>query len=305
MIERKFVEKQKKEFRIQETISDSLNNVGHSHTKLQNTPLGEKIIIHTSRPGLVVGRKGRNIIMLNKILKERFELNNPQIEIVEVEHPDLDPIIVAERISSTLERFGLNRFKGAMHRALSEVLNAGALGAEITVSGKVPSARARTWRVFGGYLKKSGDMAKTVVRQATALAHMRSGVVGVTVKIMPQVKRPDDISFRDEPLSVTEVEEVVKVVEEKPKKKKRSSTISAKKTTTKEKTTKKKQTAITEEKQVEEQETVTKQEDKTQQEQVTETVVPSDDSQKEKISEENTADKNVTEGHEHDKKTNE
>ena len=228
MIERKFVENRKKEFRIQETISSSLNNVGHSHTQLLYTPLGEKIIIHTSRPGLVVGRKGKNIIMLNKLLKTKFNLDNPQIEINEVENPNLDPIIVAERIASTLERFGLKRFKGSMHRALSDVLDAGALGVEITVSGKVPSARARTWRVFGGYIKKCGDMATDVVRKATALARMRSGVVGIGVKIMPNVSRPDDISLREEPLIVKE--EVV--VEKKTTKKK---------TTTKKRTNARKQ----------------------------------------------------------------
>ena len=138
MIERKFVKQNKKEFRIQETVSSSLHNVGHSRTQLQHTPLGEKIIIHSSRPGLVVGRKGRNITMLNKLLKHTFRLDNPQIEISEIEEPNLDPVIVAERIASTLERFGLNRFKGAMHRSMADVLAAGALGVEITVSGKVP-----------------------------------------------------------------------------------------------------------------------------------------------------------------------
>jgi len=61
MIERKFVAQKIKEFQIEEYISQSLENVGHSHTKMVKTPLGEKIVISASRPGLIVGRKGQNI----------------------------------------------------------------------------------------------------------------------------------------------------------------------------------------------------------------------------------------------------
>ena len=100
MIEREFVNQRKREFQSQEFIAESMKNVGHSHTKLQKTPLGEKITIYTSRPGLVVGRKGQNISKLTKTLKEKFNFENPQIEISEVENVNLDATIVAERIAS-------------------------------------------------------------------------------------------------------------------------------------------------------------------------------------------------------------
>ena len=76
MIERKFVAQKIKEFQIEEYITQSLNNVGHSHTKMIKTPLGEKIVIYTSRPGLIVGRKGQNIKLLTKTLKRKFNLEN-------------------------------------------------------------------------------------------------------------------------------------------------------------------------------------------------------------------------------------
>jgi small subunit ribosomal protein S3 len=139
MIERKFVDEKIKEFQIQEFIGTMLNNAGHSHTKLVRTPLGEKIIIFASRPGLVVGRKGENIKKLTITLKKKFKLENPQIEISEVENPNLDAQIVAERIASTLERFGSQKFKGVGHKTMSDVMSAGALGVEIIISGKGPS----------------------------------------------------------------------------------------------------------------------------------------------------------------------
>ena len=78
MIERKFVAQKIKEFQIEEYITQTLKNVGHSHTKMVKTPLGEKIVIYTSRPGLIVGRKGQNIKQIfkkitKKILKHTAE----------------------------------------------------------------------------------------------------------------------------------------------------------------------------------------------------------------------------------------
>ncbi|RMF07222.1 30S ribosomal protein S3 [Candidatus Woesearchaeota archaeon] len=196
MIERQFVNQKKKEFQIQEFIANELKRVGHSMTRIQRTPLGEKVIIHASRPGLVVGRKGANIKQLTKVLKKKFKLENPQIEIAEVENVNLDPQIVAERISTSLERYGLNRFKGIGHRVMEDVMNAGAIGVEILISGKVPSSRAKRWRFYQGYLKKSGDIAINGVKTAYSIAKLKTGVVGIQVRIMPpDLKLPDDIKL--------------------------------------------------------------------------------------------------------------
>ena len=194
MIERKFVAQKMKEFQIEEYITQSLENVGHSHTRMIKTPLGEKIIISASRPGLIVGRKGQNIKQLTKTLKRRFNLENPQIEISEVESPQMDASIVAEKIVDALEKFGSEKFKAICHKIMTEVMRSGALGIEIVISGKVPSARAKSWRFYSGYLKKCGDIAVMGVRESHAQAHLKTGIVGVKVKIMPpDIKLPDDI----------------------------------------------------------------------------------------------------------------
>lgn len=194
MIERKFVAEKMKEFQVQEFIANSLKNVGHSHTKIMRTPLGDKVVIYASRPGLVVGRKGENIKKLTNTLKKKFNLENPQIEIAEVENPNLDAQIVAERIASTIERFGISKFKAIGHKTMTDVMNAGALGVEIIISGKVPSQRAKSWRFYNGYLKKCGNIAVEGVKRAQAAAQMNTGSIGVKVAIMPpDVKLPDDI----------------------------------------------------------------------------------------------------------------
>ena len=212
MIERKFVAQKMKEFQIQEYITQNLENVGHSHTKMVKTPLGEKIIIFASRPGLIVGRKGQNIKQLTKTLKKRFDLENPQIEISEVENPNLDANIVAEKIVDSLEKFGSEKFKAIGHKIMADVMRSGALGIEIVVGGKVPSARAKSWRFYSGYLKKCGDIAIVGVRKANAQAQLKTGIIGVKVSIMPpDIKLPDDIKLVEQKdVSVEEIKEKTK-----------------------------------------------------------------------------------------------
>ena len=74
MIERKFVAENLKEFQIEEYLRSVLGKAGLSYIKMQRTPLGEKILICSSRPGLIVGKSGSNITKLTKELKERFNL---------------------------------------------------------------------------------------------------------------------------------------------------------------------------------------------------------------------------------------
>lgn len=205
-IERKFVKQNLKEFRIKQHVETSLSRVGLAGVKLRKTPLGDRIVLYASRPGLVVGRAGSNIAKLTKDLKDTFTLENPQIEIEEVQMPDLDPNIIAERIINSLERFGSSRFKGIGHRAMMDVMNTGvALGVEIRISGRVPSARAKSWRFYTGYLKKCGDIAVEGVLVAKKAAILKTGAIGVQVRILPSsVVLPDRIKVLKD--LVTEVE---------------------------------------------------------------------------------------------------
>jgi len=196
MIERQFIKQNLKQFAIQEYITSHLSNVGHSYTKIQKTPLGEKIVICASRPGLIVGKSGANITKLTKDLKKTFKLENPQIELIEVENIYADAGIVAEIISNSLERYGSQRFKGIGHKVMSEVMRAGAWGVEILISGKIPSSRARSWRFWQGYLKKCGDIAITGVKKAYSVAKLKTGVIGIKVSILPKTtKLPDKIEI--------------------------------------------------------------------------------------------------------------
>ncbi|MBT4540315.1 30S ribosomal protein S3 [Candidatus Woesearchaeota archaeon] len=253
MILRKVVDQKLKEFEIGEFIQGSLKRVGLSHIKLQMTPLGEKIIIYASRPGLIVGRKGQNIRKLTSTLKKRFGLENPQIEINEIENLNLNANIVAERIANSLEKFGPVRFKAIGHKALESVMQSGALGVEILITGKIPSSRAKRWRFYQGYLKKCGDIALTGVNTAYTSAQIKSGTVGIQVRIMPpDTVLPDKIVIRSELSEVAEIKNTEKesTQEKDSEKEKKPKTKKPKKSVTKKSTKKSSKKEGKEEKEV-------------------------------------------------------
>ncbi|MBU4501789.1 MAG: 30S ribosomal protein S3 [Nanoarchaeota archaeon] len=213
MIERKFVADKLNEFQVQEYIASTLNKAGHSRIEIKKTPLGEKIIVYTTRPGLIVGRKGENIKKLTVVLKKKFKMENPQIEIADIDEPLLNAGAVADRIVFTFERYGTKRFKFTGYDTLSKILDAGALGAEIVVSGKLPGSRSKTWRFQAGHLKKSGDIAENYMSKSTVTALLKTGIIGVQVTILPpSVKLPDHIEIKEPEkkpeIKVEEVEEV-------------------------------------------------------------------------------------------------
>jgi len=198
MEEKDIVKFKKEEFAVREMIKKSLGKGKVSKVRIQYTPVGEKIIISTHKPGLIIGRKGERIEELTKMLRKNFNLENLHIEIDEITEPEFDAQIMADEIALTLERFGPIRFKVTAYRTLQKIISAGALGVEIRLNGKLPGSRAKPWRFAQGYLKKTGDSAK-VVDRAQARAETKPGTVGVKVSILsPYAVLKDKIVINDE-----------------------------------------------------------------------------------------------------------
>jgi small subunit ribosomal protein S3 len=184
MEERKTVNFKKEEFALRELIKKDLGKGKISKVRIEYTPIGEKIIISTNKPGLVIGRRGEKIEELTNLIKAKFTLENPHIEIEEIRNPDFDAQVIADEIALSLERFGPLKFKVVAYRVLQRVIKSGALGVELRLGGKLPGARAKSWRFAQGYLKKAGDSAK-VVDRAQAIAKTKPGIVGIKVSILP------------------------------------------------------------------------------------------------------------------------
>jgi small subunit ribosomal protein S3 len=183
MEERNIVKFKKDEFAIKEYIKSILGKGKISKVRIEYTPIGEKVIVSTNKPGLVIGKRGEKIDELTEVLKTKFKLENPRIEIDEIKQAEFDAQVIADEIALGLERLGPLKFKVIAYRNLQRIMDAGALGVEIVLGGKLPSSRAKTWRFSQGYLKKIGDSAK-VVDRAKAVAHTRPGTVGVKVSIL-------------------------------------------------------------------------------------------------------------------------
>jgi small subunit ribosomal protein S3 len=243
MIEKKFVAEKMKEFLVNQYLFSEMGPGKYSSFEIKRTPLGEKIIIYTSRPGIIVGKKGENIKKLTKVLKTKFKMENPQIEVSEISLPNLDAQTMAEQIVTVMERFGPKRFKSTGYKTLQKIIDAGAMGAEIIISGRgLPGSRAKSWRFYAGYLKKSGDIAMSKMDYGLCVANLKSGSVGVKVKILPpHVILPDKIKFikkekitikvedDDKKLSATEVEEIKQEAETEEKAEKKVKKKKAKK----------------------------------------------------------------------------
>ncbi|MFX1315325.1 MAG: 30S ribosomal protein S3 [Promethearchaeota archaeon] len=213
-----FIEQGIKLMQINEYLRSELVRAGFAGVDIQKTPLGVRITLKTSRPGLVIGKGGKRIQEITDVLQERFGLEMPQIEVEEVEQPDLDAQIMAERLAYSLDRG--RHYRRAGYYILRKVMDAGAKGVEIIISGKVTSQRARTQIFRAGTMSKSGQPAQEGVDKGVAQCIQKSGVLGVIVKIMrADTKMGDDITIKDDLLAQAQAKKVAQFAKTRVEKK--------------------------------------------------------------------------------------
>jgi small subunit ribosomal protein S3 len=213
-IVKRFITESIKKTEIDEFLQKKLERAGYGGVDLSKTPLGTHVVIYAMRPGIVIGRGGETIKDLAITLEENFNLSNPQISVSEIEVPEFNAYVIASRVASALQR-GVH-FRRAGFWALNQVMEAGALGAEIVISGKLRTERARFEKFRAGYFPRCGDPALTYMKKAEAHVQLKPGIIGVRVKIMPpDAKFPDKIQITKE-LPPEPVEEKPEVKEEKP-----------------------------------------------------------------------------------------
>jgi len=218
-----FVTESIKRTEIDEFLQRKLERAGYGGVTISKTPLGTHIVIYAMRPGLVIGRGGETIRELAATLEETFKVPNPQISVSEIEIPELNAFVVASKIASALQR-GVH-FRRAGFWALNQVMEAGALGVEIRISGKLRTERARYEKFKAGYLPKCGDPPLKYQRKTEMHVQMKPGMFGVKVRIMPpDAIFPDKFQIAEKlppeeqaPMEQEEVgKEDVPVTEEKP-----------------------------------------------------------------------------------------
>jgi small subunit ribosomal protein S3 len=209
-----FIEQGIKLMQINEYLRSELVRAGFAGVDIQKTPLGVRITLKTSRPGLVIGKGGKRIQEITDVLQEKFGLEMPQIEVEEVPNPDLDAQIMAERLAYSLDRG--RHYRRAGYYILRKVMDAGARGCEVVISGKVTSQRARTSIFRAGTMSKSGQPAQVGVDKGVAQCIQKSGVLGIIVKIMrADIKMGDTVIIHEEELAKAQIK--IKAKKEKTK----------------------------------------------------------------------------------------
>ncbi|MEM2442548.1 MAG: 30S ribosomal protein S3 [Candidatus Bathyarchaeia archaeon] len=189
-----FVNETIRKAKIDEFLWKEFERAGYGGVNITKTPLGTNVVIYAMRPGFIIGRGGETIKSLAKILEEKFNLPNPQISVAEIEVPELNPYVMASRIAAALRR-GVH-FRRVGFWALNQIMNAGALGAEIIISGKLRTERARAEKFRDGYIPKSGEPAMKYVKKAVAHVQLKPGIFGVKVLIVsPEAKFPDEVEI--------------------------------------------------------------------------------------------------------------
>lgn len=224
MIERVFIKQGIRKIELENYLKKELDRAGFTGLDIVKTPLVTRIVLNVARPGLAIGKEGQNIKQLTEEIGKKFGIENPQLEIQETPHAELNATAIVNKMTSLLER-GFS-WRSVAFRSMRDIMSAGAQGAELVFSGKLAGkgGRKRKQRIAEGYMKKVGNQTK-LVDYAKASAYPKAGAIGIKLRIIrPGVVFPDKINVKEiiqlrEAKEQEKAEEAGKanVVEEKPK----------------------------------------------------------------------------------------
>jgi small subunit ribosomal protein S3 len=181
---------------LNEFFAAALKDAGYGGIEVQKTPVGARITVYVTRPGLAIGRKGVGIKDLMTKIEQKFDLQNPQISVLEIPNPELNPDIMCNRIAQLIERG--TAFRRAAMWSLNTIMSAGALGVEVVISGKLRTERAHFEKHTVGIVPKSGDSSDKIVR--TGLSHVltKMGLMGIQLRIASKVALPQEFELKSE-----------------------------------------------------------------------------------------------------------
>ncbi len=185
MIEKEFVKQNINKVKLEEYLDKELERANYSHIDFTKTSTSTNIILYSEKPGLIIGRGGHRIKELIEKLKNDFGIENPQVEAKEVEEPDLDAEVVAKNVSGWLEKGGHPKRVGNTY--VRRVMEAGAAGVQIEISGKLGGSRGRTAKFSRGYVKMCGETANKNIDYAYRKAVTKPGALGVKIRIMKEI----------------------------------------------------------------------------------------------------------------------
>jgi len=203
---------------LKDYLREAIKDAGFSHAEISKTPTGTRVALHVTRPGIVIGRKGTGIRALTEKLETDFGLKSPQISVVEIEKPELVPGVMCNRMASHIERG--TAFRRATMWTLKQIMEGGAMGVQITISGKLRGDRSAFEKHTAGILPRAGHHAEVIVDQDIAHVKTAMGLIGIRIRIARKEKLIPEFEMIDKkPKKVKQVqeEETEKVSDEKEK----------------------------------------------------------------------------------------
>jgi small subunit ribosomal protein S3 len=197
---------------VDEILAYYFKDSGYADVEIYKTPLGYRIVIYAEYPGRLIGRGGSVLKKIAAVLQARAGLENVSITVSPVVNPDLNARVVAFRIARLLER-GVP-YRRLMLFTLRRIMEAGALGCEIIISGKLRGERASFEKLRAGKVYKAGEIVDHIVDRAVAHALLKPGIYGIEVIIVkPATNLPDQVVVRElQQAEVDKVKEEVKMI---------------------------------------------------------------------------------------------
>jgi len=202
---------------LKDYLREKIKDAGFSDVEISKTPVGTRIALHVTRPGIVIGRKGSGIRELTEVLGTKFGLKNPQISVVEIAKPELSPNVMCNRLASHIERG--TAFRRATMWTLQQIMENGAMGVQITISGKLRGDRSAFEKHSVGILPRAGHHAEVIVAEDIAHVKTPMGLIGIRIRIAIKEKLIPEFEFKDKSKKAKQKQKeeiVVKVTADKP-----------------------------------------------------------------------------------------
>ena len=210
---------------LNEFLRKEIKDAGFSKFDITKTPTGTRVTLYVTRPGIVIGKKGFGIKALTEKLETDYGLKNPQVVVEEILKPELSPSVMCNRMGSHIERG--TAFRRATMWTLQQIMDGGAMGVQITVSGKLRGDRSAFEKHTAGILPRSGYHAETIVEEDIAHVQTPMGLIGIRIriaqkdKVVPEFEMKNG-SVKDKPIKTEEKPKIVvstetEQTEEKPK----------------------------------------------------------------------------------------
>jgi small subunit ribosomal protein S3e len=165
-------------------LQEELGEDGYSGVEVRVTPIRTEIIIRATRTQAVLGDKGRRIRELTSLVQKRFNFPEGNVELYAERVLNRALSAIAQAESLRFKLLGGLAVRRACYGVLRYIMENGAKGCELTVSGKLRAARAKAMKFRDGYMIKSGAAARDYVDVAVRHLKMKQGVLGIKVKIM-------------------------------------------------------------------------------------------------------------------------